>query len=537
MSRLQPLLEHLSRLAEDKAALTGLPPGYGRLGGIALRSPRTMLAARLLSRREQRLVRAYHLIAAAGLFDRDWYLAQPGMPARARQDPLRHFLEEGTARGFLPAPAWQGLDAEGCAALAARHGKAGRELWRYMRYGRAAGADALLASSPSILGPFPAGRFVAALDAALGTGAALPLDGLVIDHALGGGANRYRNERLRAWGADAALGLLTYRVQEGRYALELRLAGRHVAVAAAEPAELATVLRRLAPAHVLLNNLVSYPDAVAMLGLVREVAAAGRLEVPLHDYFPVCPTITLLDAGGRYCGIPKPAQCAACLAAVELPLPGQAGTRDIGGWRAAWGALLGAADRLVGFSGASLELLRRAYPGLDPTRIELRPHPADHVPVRTRQLGPQTELHIGVVGEISRAKGAAVVAELARHLHRSSSPVRLSVIGTLAKEYQTGIPETGRYRVAELPELLDRTGVNVCLVPSIWPETFCYVAEELLRLGMPVAVFDLGAPAERVRRAARGLVLSSQEPARMIAELQAWWQALAGRPGALEPAA
>lgn len=537
MSHLPPLLEHLARLAEDRSSLTGLPPGYGRLGGFALRSPRLLPGARLLARREQRLVRAYHLISASGLFDPDWYLSQPGMPARASQDPLRHFLEEGTARGFLPSPAWEGLDADGCAARAEQHGKAGRELWRYMRYGRAAGADALRSSLPGILGPFPSARFVAALDASLGPGRGLPLDSLVIDHALGGGANRYRNDRLRAWAADAALGLLTYRVQEGRYALDLRIADRNVAVAAADPAELELVLRRLAPAHLLLNNLVSYPDPLAMLGLVREVAAAGRLEVPLHDYFPVCPSFTLLDAGGRFCGVPGPARCATCLAAVDLPLPGQAGTRDIGRWRAAWGALLGTADRVVGFSHASLELLQRAYPDLDQTRIELRPHPVDHVAVRTRPLDSRAGLHIGIVGEISRAKGAAVVAELARHLRRSASPVRLSVIGTLAKDFQAGVPATGRYRIAELPELLDRTGVNVCLVPSIWPETFCYVAEELLRLGMPVAVFDLGAPAERVRRAARGLVLSSQEPARMVAELQAWWQALAGRPGALEPAA
>jgi hypothetical protein len=29
------------------------------------------------------------------------------------------------------------------------------------------------------------------------------------------------------------------------------------------------------------------------------------------------------------------------------------------------------------------------------------------------------------------------------------------------------------------------------LLPSIWPETFSYVAEELMQLGVPLAVFDL----------------------------------------------
>ena len=88
------------------------------------------------------------------------------------------------------------------------------------------------------------------------------------------------------------------------------------------------------------------------------------------------------------------------------------------------------------------------------------------------------------------------------------------------------MPETGRYRVADLPRLIGELRVNVCLIPSIWPETFCYVAEELLGLGMPVAVFDLGAPAERVRTSPRGVVLESMDPARIVGDLQVFWRSL-----------
>jgi hypothetical protein len=153
----QTLVDRLALLAEDRTALTALPSGFGALGRLALRSPAAAPLARLLSRRQQRLVRAYHLIRAAGLFDRSWYLNHHPVPARGRTDPLRHFLEEGTARGFLPAAEWVGLDAESCAALANRHGKAGRELWRYTRYGRAPGFSRssleLLARAYPGLGP------------------------------------------------------------------------------------------------------------------------------------------------------------------------------------------------------------------------------------------------------------------------------------------------------------------------------------------------------------------------------------------------
>ena len=160
--------------------------------------------------------------------------------------------------------------------------------------------------------------------------------------------------------------------------------------------------------------------------------------------------------------------------------------------------LLEARD-IIAFSGSSRELFARAYPDLGHQRVVVRPHTVDYLPQRKVAVETNAPLHIGVVGEISYAKGAEVVAELFDLLQRTRSPAHLSVIGTLDKRYARDIPQTGRYRAVDLPDLLAELGINVCLVPSIWPETFCYVAEELIRLGMPVAAFDLGAPAERLR--------------------------------------
>ena len=48
--------------------------------------------------------------------------------------------------------------------------------------------------------------------------------------------------------------------------------------------------------------------------------------------------------------------------------------------------------------------------------------------------------------------------------------------------------------------LLQQYGVGVCWLPSICPETFSYVTEEIITMEMPMVCFDLGAPASRVRR-------------------------------------
>ena len=44
-------------------------------------------------------------------------------------------------------------------------------------------------------------------------------------------------------------------------------------------------------------------------------------------------------------------------------------------------------------------------------------------------------------------------------------------------------------------------------LPSIVPETFSFVAEEVMALGLPLAAFDIGAPAERIRYYTRGAIL------------------------------
>jgi len=57
------------------------------------------------------------------------------------------------------------------------------------------------------------------------------------------------------------------------------------------------------------------------------------------------------------------------------------------------------------------------------------------------------------------------------------------------------------------------------LIPSICPETFCYTAEEIMLMEMPLAVFDLGAPAERVRNYNKGLVIEKIDAQYALEEL------------------
>jgi len=95
-----------------------------------------------------------------------------------------------------------------------------------------------------------------------------------------------------------------------------------------------------------------------------------------------------------------------------------------------------------------------------------------------------------------------------------------------------GIRVLGSYELSELPQLIQNSGANVFLLPSIVPETFSFVCEELMHLGVPLVVFDIGAPPERVASYSRGLVVHYVSPDDLLARLIAFHTDLAARESA-----
>jgi glycosyltransferase involved in cell wall biosynthesis len=56
----------------------------------------------------------------------------------------------------------------------------------------------------------------------------------------------------------------------------------------------------------------------------------------------------------------------------------------------------------------------------------------------------------------------------------------------------------------------------------VWPETFSYVTEEAMDMGLPIACFDLGAPAERVRGYAKGVVIERIDARAALDAMLGW---------------
>jgi glycosyltransferase involved in cell wall biosynthesis len=256
------------------------------------------------------------------------------------------------------------------------------------------------------------------------------------------------------------------------------------------------------------------------LGAVRPLWTLGdrlglETHVTLHDYTPVCPRVNFTWPDGRYCGEPvDPARCDACIASfgahegvgsrfVELG-------RSIDRWRRDYAARLGAVERVYVPDADVADRYGRYFPDVSTC---LRPHPADPRVVSLAERAPEGALvRVVVVGAIGPHKGLEVLLGCAREAEAAGRRLHFTVIGytsdAAAVSDLAGVAVSGTYDREHLPEMLRAEPHDVALLPSRWPETYSYTLSETLSAGIPPVVFDIGAPARRVRALGVGAVLA-----------------------------
>ncbi|MFM7289735.1 MAG: hypothetical protein ACKO6B_00700 [Planctomycetia bacterium] len=347
---------------------------------------------------------------------------------------------------------------------------------------------------------------------------------VIIDHSMGGGANAFRErviEELTAAGETVVL--LTFAVSSLSLLAEIRMAGmppRAVAIAGLDA--LRASLRHARLTQVIYNCGVSFPQPQGIPAFIHSLcrSTGARLSIAIHDYFLVCPSSYLLDRDGLFCGVPDVDRCRRCLPAHEDGFVTLAGERSIDRWRAAWGDLLRSADEIRCFSESSRRLVSRAYPNIA-GRLQVRPHHVDSL--RTVRIGTAMDgpLVIGVIGSISHHKGAGIVADLAHAIESQQAAARIVVLGHVDAACPPAVVQAvGEYERRELPDLVERYGIQLALLPSICPETFSFVAHEVLSMGLPLMTLDCGAQADLARSHPLGRVATRTDGPGLLAELR-----------------
>lgn len=270
--------------------------------------------------------------------------------------------------------------------------------------------------------------------------------------------------------------------------------------------------------RLLVNHLIDRP--VQMMAWMRDLGA--RLGVPydvvLHDYFMLCPRADLITGPGAFCDVAPPEVCVQCVTADGA----EAGDFDPLSWRDDHLAFLTGADRVVA---PSADLAARIQCYLRrPITVWEPESDAGYPPERVPSLSAAEPLRIVTLGALNVSKGLRVVQGLVEAAEEAGAPLRLSVLGPVSEALAPGVAVSGPYRSEDLGRLLAEAAPHVVLLPAIWPETWSFVLTSALEQGLPVIVFDIGAPAVRLRRLGRGHVLPrelSKDAGKLLATLMA----------------
>lgn len=349
---------------------------------------------------------------------------------------------------------------------------------------------------------------------------------LWIDHSLGGGTDIYSRGQFAASPAGTVFLRMQYFPAFQRFLLSLPKNDAETKCSFVSLKEAYDFLRARRFHEIVVNNLVGYPDTVKVLEFVARLkkSSVRRPAVSFrgHDFQCVCPSFNLLDCNGNFCNTHYIGGCEECLSQKTLGNSSvenqilRSGARNIKSWRQGWAAFFDAtADEVVVFSEAVGRIFAGVYPQMG-GKIKVIPHKTRSFP--KVKVEPHKEVNIAMLGEISLyQKGGEVVRKMCGCLNRYPD-ARLIVIGNY-RNAPANLRVTGRYAVEDLPRIMKREKVDVVFIPSVWPETFSYTTSEAISMGLPVACYNFGAPAERVSVYGKGLVLQNIDADANLAQL------------------
>ncbi|MBQ9518539.1 MAG: glycosyltransferase, partial [Firmicutes bacterium] len=329
---------------------------------------------------------------------------------------------------------------------------------------------------------------------------------VIFDHAWGGGANSYSKRRINNE-ISKGNGVINVIFEgSGMYAKYITAFGE-TGFALDGYAALDKYIDIVGNVdHIVINELVScddiYPALEYILALKYRLGA--KLYMLGHDFYSCCPSLYLINKDGKHCFKPETSICEGCIG--ENGDSFNKKCTSITTWRKNWGSFLSCCDEITVFSENSKGYFTHFYPELK--NIKVLPHTVDYIPKIPPYPTDKDRLTIGILGNFMRTKGSRVVIGMQEIIDKKHLPVDIVVIGeNLDTVSHSSLKVLGRYKPADIPDIFRENKIDIVFIASVWPETFSYTTQEVINMDVPVACFDIGAPAERISKYDKGLII------------------------------
>ncbi|MFT6835916.1 MAG: glycosyltransferase involved in cell wall biosynthesis [Francisellaceae bacterium] len=342
---------------------------------------------------------------------------------------------------------------------------------------------------------------------------------IIFDHELDGGTKLFRQRKVQdLLSNDAAVLLILSNDRISNESVILQLVQNKVAPEShiTNTRELFIFLNSINPQNIEINSLVTYrPFMLFLSNLHTYLKNIGpkKLNIAFHDYYPICPSFNLLNSKWQYCHVPENSVCRQCR---PKHFSGMLKDKNIENWRPLWQSILNLSTDITVFSNSSLTIVKKAFHDVD-AKLRLVPHSMKYFTHQEIIIAPSLKLNIGVIGHITKAKGADVLKQLGEYISENKINADIIVFGQLKEQNRTSNTIVlGPYELNQLANNIQSNNVNVMFMPSICPETFSYATEELMALALPIVSFNLGAQGEKISNYKNGTTISTKSSSEEI---------------------
>lgn len=341
----------------------------------------------------------------------------------------------------------------------------------------------------------PAKNYRFAIDAALANKSEKPTV-LFINHSRGGGTQRHVDELTDLLQETVNIFLLQPHTSSNNiYSLKslhqpkltpLLLDISH------SPQLLIDTLNFINIAHIHYHHIIDIDDMILQL----PEYLSCTFDLTIHDYYTVCPQITLTEESGLYCGEPQTKGCNDCLK--ERPT---ANIIDISSWREKNALFINSAERVFVPSRDTFVRTLRYFPE---AKLILAYH--EPIPLKTAtnipNLTHSEPMRVLVIGALSKIKGADTLEWCALQARKQRLQIEFHLLGFSYKHLKTypfsALHIHGEYQDIDLQQRISEINPDIIWFPGNCPETYSYTLSAALMSNKPIIATNIGAFPERL---------------------------------------
>lgn len=237
---------------------------------------------------------------------------------------------------------------------------------------------------------------------------------------------------------------------------------------------------------------------------------ANKLGIPIiitiHDFYPICPTINLLDVNGQYCEKTRNKEmCSKCIKSKM-----GYNTNFIDTWNKKMRESLQLYDKIITPSESAKKIINEYYSDLK-LHIKVIEHGTDKVTaVLKNRINNDEKFKIGFVGGLAPYKGSGIIHDLI--VNNKNRDIEWHLLGNLGDQRlnlmeRKDLLKHGRYDRNEINKILNEIGIDLVCIFSVWPETYSYTLTEAWQSNIPVLVTNIGALGDRVEKLGAGWII------------------------------